>query len=166
MAEIKSTMDLIMERTKNLTMTDEEKKKLQLDELRGKVRGWVLHYAEGAREAEDLERDFAGTPDREALLGFVRQEALAIVVPAGKNDRMLALLQSAGADTAAIKARIEAFRQDVQKEAQIRMKDLNLALAAKGIAGPSVLANLEKDPGWKKWVASALETLRAELGRL
>ena len=41
MAEIKSTMDLIMERTKNLTMTDEEKKKLQLDELRGKVRGWV-----------------------------------------------------------------------------------------------------------------------------
>jgi hypothetical protein len=38
MAEIKSTLDIIMERTKNLTMTDEEKASFRRKEAEGKVR--------------------------------------------------------------------------------------------------------------------------------
>ncbi len=44
MAEIKSTIDLIMERTRNLTMTEEEKEELRNKELTEKAKGWVVRY--------------------------------------------------------------------------------------------------------------------------
>ncbi|MCX5842099.1 MAG: hypothetical protein NTY16_11755, partial [Deltaproteobacteria bacterium] len=44
MAEIKSTLELIMERTKNLTMTEEEKENLQKKERAGKINGLVQKY--------------------------------------------------------------------------------------------------------------------------
>ena len=47
MAEIKSTLDLVLERTKNLTLTEEEKKSLQRKELEGKIRGWGQKYLDG-----------------------------------------------------------------------------------------------------------------------
>ena len=47
MAEVKSTMDLIMEKTKHLTMSEEEKEGFRRKELSGKIRGLVHKSMEG-----------------------------------------------------------------------------------------------------------------------
>ena len=58
MAEIKSTLDIIMERTKNLTMTDEEKASFRRKEAEGKVKGWIQKYQDGAIGLDKLKSDF------------------------------------------------------------------------------------------------------------
>ena len=47
MGEIKSTMDIIMEKTKGLTMTEEEKAEYKHKELTGKVRGLIQKFLDG-----------------------------------------------------------------------------------------------------------------------
>ena len=54
MAEIKSTLDLIMERTKNLTLTKEEKKAIHTKEVKCRVRGWFQRYGDGSLTIRDI----------------------------------------------------------------------------------------------------------------
>ncbi len=58
MAEIKSTLDLIMERTKNFTLTNEGKRVLQTKELEGKVNGWVQKCMDGKTSMHQMKSDF------------------------------------------------------------------------------------------------------------
>ncbi|MFH1139401.1 MAG: hypothetical protein V1816_25235 [Pseudomonadota bacterium] len=54
MAEIKSTLDLVMERTKHLTQTKEEREASQAREREGKARGLVLALREGRLQFEEI----------------------------------------------------------------------------------------------------------------
>ena len=47
MGEIKSTLDIIMEKTKGLTMSEEERTSFKEKELTGKVKGLVQKYING-----------------------------------------------------------------------------------------------------------------------
>ncbi len=44
MAEIKSTLDLIMEKTKGLTLSPEEKEKIHREEWLKKAKGWIQKF--------------------------------------------------------------------------------------------------------------------------
>jgi len=59
MGEIKSTLDLVMEKTKHLKMSQAEKKALDVEETLKKVPGLVQKYIEGAIKDRDLERELA-----------------------------------------------------------------------------------------------------------
>ncbi len=48
MAEIKSTLDLVMERTKHLKMSQDEKRALDVEETLKKIPGLIQKYVEGA----------------------------------------------------------------------------------------------------------------------
>lgn len=54
MAKIKSTLDIVMERTRNLTITQEEKDALRRKELLDRVRGWVQALVDGKSSVSDL----------------------------------------------------------------------------------------------------------------
>ena len=57
MAEIKSTLDLIMEKTKGLTMSDEEKEAFQQKELETKLRGSLQKVMEGRLKLERFQME-------------------------------------------------------------------------------------------------------------
>ena len=57
MGEIKSTIELMMERTKNLTMTGEEKAQLRQKELTEKAKGWLVRYLDGILSLENLKAE-------------------------------------------------------------------------------------------------------------
>ena len=59
MGEIKSTLDIIMEKTKGLTMTEEEKTEYRQQELTGKVRGLIQKFLEGVLKLEKFKVEVA-----------------------------------------------------------------------------------------------------------
>ncbi len=54
MAEIKSTLELALERTKHLIMSDDEKKQMELEEHLEKLPGYVQKYLDGLVDINDL----------------------------------------------------------------------------------------------------------------
>ena len=155
MAEIKSTLDLIMERTKNLTLTGEEKVALRRKELQAKTKGWIGRYLDGYKEIHDFEADLPINPDEEKMLRDVlREEALAHLEPAGNNERVLRLLEDIlEEDTAPISRRINDFQKEIQRQMVHHAKRSLKAFEEKGIRGSAVMPNLDKDPDWQSWLA-------------
>ena len=60
MGEIKSTLDIIMEKTKGLTMSEEEKEAFQKKETEGKVRGFLQRYLDCVIDLERLKAELLG----------------------------------------------------------------------------------------------------------
>ncbi len=54
MAEIKSTLELALERTKHLVMSDDEKKQMKLEESLEKLPGKVQQYLDGTIKLDNL----------------------------------------------------------------------------------------------------------------
>jgi len=152
MAEIKSTRDLIMERTKGLTMTDEEKKILHVRELRGKAKGWVQKCIDGIMGIPRLQEEIQQEKEKEPELMFTLfQELLERIDPDGENELLLQMMESVlGRDTVRLRELIDSFRTDLAEK--IREKTVNAKndLAQQNISGSAVAPNLDRDPAWKK----------------
>ncbi|MCK9276084.1 MAG: hypothetical protein M0P57_13445 [Syntrophales bacterium] len=56
MAEIKSTLDIIMEKTRGMTLSDQEKKEIRLKEQEGKIKGLVERFSVGFISKSDFLR--------------------------------------------------------------------------------------------------------------
>ncbi len=74
MGEIKSTMDIIMEKTKGLTMSEEEKAEYKQQELTGKVRGLIQKFLDGILDLDRLKVEVA------ALSGIQEDAVNRIIV--------------------------------------------------------------------------------------
>lgn len=93
MAEIKSTIDLIMERTKNLTMTAEEKRELRHRELTEKAKGWVVRYQDGVLGLEALQEEMKQEDEEpETLKKTLRTAILEMLDPEQDQERLFLLL--------------------------------------------------------------------------
>jgi hypothetical protein len=90
MAEIKSTLDIIMERTKNLTMTDKEKASFRRKEAEGKVKGWVQKYQDGVIELDTIksyfEKEITEYPEVRQIL---KSQLLDCLKLTGDNGKIL-----------------------------------------------------------------------------
>ena len=53
MGKIRSTLDIVMDRTKNLSMTSEERENLKRKELSDTVRAWVQRYLDGKMNLDE-----------------------------------------------------------------------------------------------------------------
>ena len=163
MAEIKSTMDLIMERTKNMTMSDEEKQALHQKELQGKAKGWMQRYEDGQISLGTLKEYFQEYKnDRQTILSILKNEAFSRIDPNEDNKRMLQLLSDVlGEDTQPIANRIDTFRKDRQRQMTRHLKKMLQALAEKDIRGSAVIPNVDRDEAWQAWLATAKASFTA-----
>ena len=106
MGEIKSTLDIIMEKTKGLTMTDEEKGEFKKQQARGKVKGLVQKFLDGIMDLDRVKMETAalGEADPRMIHQLVAEEAIKGIRPGEDNDVGLKILESvAGVDTEPIK---------------------------------------------------------------
>ncbi len=60
MAEIKSTLDLVMEKTRNLRFSSQEKREIQMEEARRAFNGLLQKYLDGQLELEAVQLGVAG----------------------------------------------------------------------------------------------------------
>ncbi len=156
MAEIKSTIDLVMEKTKHLTLSAEEKVEVQLQDFLKKVPGFVKRVLDGALAPEQLLDEIKTQPQE--LADRVRREigrqlSQALDLSEKSNPLMLALEMLAEPGWSGLLAEVKRCRSQYQAArgvSQKQARDLILTrLAAAGIRGSAVVAKLEGDESWE-----------------
>ncbi|MBN1614703.1 MAG: hypothetical protein JW950_09585 [Deltaproteobacteria bacterium] len=152
MAEIKSTMELALEKTKNLTLSEEEKKALQASEWTGKVRGLVQKYLDDAIGITQLKS--ALSEDKKAierLRDILEMELLDNIQPDSDdiNEKIFQIFRDIlERNPESLVQAVRNVQQDLERERQKHFDHLKEELQNRGIHGSAVLPNLSKSDLW------------------
>jgi hypothetical protein len=165
MAEIKSTIDLIMERTKNLSASPEELEAYQRREREKHIRGLVqrlLDYnltLDNVKDELAKERKNGPATDVTAVL----KEALTgHVDPETDNERLFRIVNElVGTPEDRLRETLRACQAELFARQTALMDRQKQELESKGIAGSALLPNLEAEPQW----TSRREEIRAACAR-
>ena len=151
MGEIRSTMDIIMEKAKGLTMSEEEKEAFRKKETAGKVRGLFQRFLDGFIDAERLKDEIGSFGEeryavaREALV----RKCLDRMEPGADNTILLdALENAAGLDIAPIRKIILDYNKELEQQKMDRKQVLQKNLEGLGISGTAVTPNIHADQEW------------------
>jgi hypothetical protein len=167
MAEIKSTLDLVMERTRNMVQSDEDRARERAREVENQARGMLLALTEGRMFVDELPEVLTEDEVRRALMRVMVQDidpgkdnetlldALGKVIPAERQEdfeRMAASLSE-----------YDEKRKEIAREALDRA---GRALEKSGIRGSAVHPNLTVDPSYADALDKLKTSSRARLSRL
>jgi hypothetical protein len=170
MGEIKSTLDLVLEKTKNLTLSSEEKYQQNLQEIENRIKGMMQKYQDGLYSKTELiagyellKNDYKLSTDDSLIIEITHR-----LEPDRNNQQLLELLQECCTiDTAAIETTIEDFQQAYHTASQNRLAQLKKNLAEQhAIAGSAVLPNLDTDESWQQKSAEIRAAYQDQLNRV
>jgi hypothetical protein len=153
MGEIKSTLDLVMEKTRNLTLSSAEKQEQKQKEMQSRLKGLLQKYLDGLLTRNQLKKDYLnlkkdfGPADDTSLV----QEILNRLDPDQDNQLLLeTLADCCKVDTASIKGTIDEYRNIHRQAALKRTAQLKADLARNfDVSGSAVVPNLEADAQWR-----------------
>ena len=151
MAEIKSTLDIIMEKAKKFSVTEEDKQSFKRRELEGKTKGLVQKTLDGVFDSKRFQAELAGlqTKDKDMVDRILKEELVARLEVEANSEALLEMLDHvAGPASAAIRKTMANFEKKAEKEKESRRKALLDGFKKKGISGSAVLPNLDADPDW------------------
>lgn len=150
MARIKSTLDLVMERTRNISMTEEDKEALQKKEMSDKARGWVGMLMDRRITIHELKREFTSESSRHReLKDIMRTELLDHIDPDAENSSILeALAEVLGLDVKPFEDSIKDYHDRYELHRQEHQGRVLSKLKADGISGRAVVPNADKDESW------------------
>jgi hypothetical protein len=165
MGEIKSTLDIVLEKTKNLKLTSAEKAEQQQKEVVTRLRALLQKYQDGVLTQDDLVTEFRllqkdfNLEDSTDLVN----EIFRRIDPDRDNHALLELLdRCCHIHPARIAAVISDFQAACDSAARNRMHLIKEALARKfSISGSAVVPNLAVDEPWRQ----ELQALRAGFER-
>ena len=164
MAEIKSTLELAMERTRHLTMSEEDKRKLAVREFQEAVNRLALRFLDGQIDLDRFQVEFGRL--QTGLFG--KAEAAAEIArridPTADNSLALDLIKHGlGYDISGIEAILEKFRETLHSEDRRTAGRIRVDLLKKGISGSAVIPNLEADKDRATRRETIFEAYREEL---
>ncbi|MCX5833328.1 MAG: hypothetical protein NTV99_02215 [Deltaproteobacteria bacterium] len=163
MAEIKSTLDIIMEKTKGLSLSAEEKEALKREETAKKIRGWVRRFLDDKATLEDLRREFKEVLKDEAARSLLRAELIAYLHPEGDNGKVFRMMKELlNLRTEPVEEKIDTFLKGLIAMRVARLKHMEEKLARSGISGSAVLPNIAGDPEWESFYKKSLEEFREQ----
>ena len=170
MGEIKSTLELAMERTRNLVPTREEREEMARREDQTQALAAVRRLLDGeltpaalSAQITRYEAKRPGFPWRTAVC----REAARALVPGQNEGPVLEALRALGFPAAG--ALEEAVRRNMDRAAErAREADKRVrgVLASHGIRGSAVVPSLEADPAWQEAQARLRSEFAADRDRL
>lgn len=170
MGEVKSTLDLVMEKTKHLTLSDDEKADQQRKEVEQKIKGLITKFQDSALTMDRLEKEFlmiqnAYTIDQKNL---ITQEVLNRLNVGRDNEGLIQLLREiCEVDVDSIVAMLDEAKQDVQKAKVTIGNKIKLNLKNElGMSGSAVVPNLEADGEYEAALRASRLQFREALDRL
>ena len=152
MGEIKSTLDLVLEKTKHLTQSSGEKQAQIRKDVEIRIKGMLQKYQDGLLSLGQLQRDYEALkkefnlPDNAILASYVINR-----LDPGLDNRALfeVLEHCCQLDYAGLLDVINEYQAEYHTAAQSRMEALKESLAKKyNISGSAVVPNLESDEQW------------------
>jgi hypothetical protein len=169
MGEIRSTLDIIMEKTKGLTLTEDEKKALRKKEVEGKVKGLLLKFIDGLMDLENLKTGITAIEEKDPGMAreIVIKDCLGRIDTESDNRLVFEILEHvARADIASFQKPLSKFHRDLDQEKRIREQKLGKKIVEKGISGSAVLPNIRADQEWIHYVQNAKEKFQEEMQSL
>ena len=166
MGEIKSTLEIIMEKTKDLTLTEEEKEEIKQKDMAGKIKGIIQKYLDGILDLNRLMIEIAALEEdnRDMVSRVVIDELLQKIGPEADNTLVLQVLDTREEiDTAPIKDMLEGFQKRLAEEKAVLEEGLMKSLKDKGISGSSVIPNINADPVWMDNIAEMTKAFEERL---
>jgi len=172
-SEIRSTIDLIMERTRGMTLSDKEKAEVHRDELAKRAKGLCIRLMETPSEIAEVFAALDSEPedDRELLRSLVWREMVE-AIPADKSalEHVNVLEQFPQAKAKAKAQLLEKVRSLVKSGEKTRVAERKKMLIrerkkleAAGISGTAVVPRLPEDGNVGAELAAALEPIKREL---
>jgi len=166
MGEIRSTLDIIMEKARGVEVTDEDKAAILRHEVEGKIRGLLQKALDGFIDTDGLtgEIEAMGADRQEMAIETLRRECLEQLVLEGDNTLLLAILSNvARMDTAPVENLLMRYEENLQTRRVNRITALTAQLNARGISGTAVIPNLNADAEWKRYSDEARDPLHREI---
>ncbi|MBA4416730.1 MAG: hypothetical protein C0392_02295 [Syntrophus sp. (in: bacteria)] len=161
MAEIKSAIELAMERTRNLVMDEEEKKAFQIKETENRVRAILRRYCEGMIETNRAMDELDEIAGDQSIKKRVLTEALFEEIDITKdNAGLLALLKIMGGSPydsfiKEFEGIVMNFSRELKKKETIIREKIENRLKEMGITGDGCEPNVE---AWEEWEGAREET--------
>lgn len=153
MGEIKSTLDLVMEKTKHMTLSEAEKKEHRNDEDRKKIRGMLQKYLDGGMAMDELAAGIEKlrNADNPAIDRLLKREIFEKVDLDRENRPLFGLLNKLyGIDTRPLEALLKRYREDLDSESRRRAAaSIETLKKQRFISGAAVVPNLENDAEWE-----------------
>jgi hypothetical protein len=153
MGEIKSTLDLVLEKTRHLKLNEEEKDRVRKETTIKTLRGILQRYQDGLiplqRFQEEMQRLTSGLDPVDTPTIF--EEILDRIRPESDNTIWLAYLQTVSTSGSQTLRQVLAdYSETMNSKAQARKKQLLEALESDhGVSGSAVMPNLQADAVWK-----------------
>jgi hypothetical protein len=151
MGEIKSTLEIIMEKTKDLTLTEEEKKEFKQKDMAGKIKGIIQKFLDGILDLNRLKMEIAALEkdNQDMVTRLIFDELLPRIKHEEDNTPFLQILDTReGIDTSHIKDILTDFNKKLTKEKAVHEEGLMKSMEHKGISGSAVIPNINADPDW------------------
>lgn len=169
MGEIKSTLDIVMEKTKDLVLSKEEKAEYNINEAKKSLKGLLQKFEDKVLDREQLEQELNilqesyDLKEKNILIG----EILGKLNLVKDNRPILALLhESFGIDVSSFESLFNNFQDTIYKETQKRMNVIKDNLAEKRfISGSAVFPNIEADDEWKAKIRGIKNKFAEKLGQ-
>ncbi len=166
MAEIKSTLDLIMEKTKGLTLSDDEKTALKRKDIEGKIKGHLQRYLDQLTDKtaltaslEHIKKDEGATAD-----AVLAECVLERIDPDRDNERLFDILDLIPfISVSDIRLELHQFTERCKAFTKDLDCDMRASLASQGISGSAVDPNLEDDERWQEWYSNARDRFTERL---
>jgi len=167
--EIKSTLDLVLEKTRNLTLSEEEKRDLARDELDKKIRGIAGKYLDNLlpsnrirEELESIETNQPGLPYKL----FTKHLLARVDLDADISAILSALKEVVGFDRAALDALQKEYKAEKETARRSFAEETLSELKQKGVSGSAVVPNLDGIPEWVRFQGELSERYREKIGQL
>lgn len=173
MAEIKSTLELALERTKNLSISEEEKEEIKKKEILLKASGMFNRYMEDYVSVGDVMREIgrlegkAGALTREFLLS----QAIGAISLERDNEKLLRVIESLkGRDVGDAKRKLASFRSEYEREKQEAAEEIMVRMEASlrqdGISGSGVVPRIQGSSEWEEKVEGLQQAFRERIGEI
>ncbi|MCU0594525.1 MAG: hypothetical protein MUC98_03550 [Desulfobacterota bacterium] len=169
MAEIKSTLDIIMEKAKKFSVTEEEKQGFKRQELEGKIKGLVQKTLDGILDTERFQVELAALQAKEKDLvdPILKEELVGRLEVETNNEALLKMLKStAGPAWAAVEKVLADFEKKDEKQKESLRKALLDGFKKKGISGSAIVPNLNADPQWLRVRSETRVQLQEEIRKI
>ncbi len=153
MGEIKSTIDLVMEKTKGLALSESEKKEQAQKEITKRIQGLVRRFVQGMIRRDEMIDELQQASEQGEKTGINTKRILAeTVFTCIENDmknrayiQLLSMLP--GLDTSPVVQAIESYMQALSRLRQEKQTELKAKLAARyDISGEAVVPFIGNDP--------------------
>ena len=166
MGEIKSTLELVMEKTKHLTLSEEEKRARRLEIFQTKVKGLVHKYCENLITENQLETEFSRLKTEGAEFVADLPGILSGSIPI--NDKGLKVAMVAGKvfqlNLDGLEIAFQEFNASLREQRKLLQKNYLQQLQDRlNLSGSALETNVEKLEQWISFKHGLEERLRKSI---